>query len=63
MRIMSSVGASVGYDDGSTVSNRYSGNFPFEGSIERIDIQLISVEKSSEAELDEALGRSIQARQ
>jgi arylsulfatase len=59
MRIMSSVGASVGYDDGSPVSERYNGSFPFEGSIERIDIQIISADK----DVNEALGRSIQARQ
>ncbi len=42
MRMISSVGASVGYDHGSPVSTAYDGEFPFEGGLERVDIQLIS---------------------
>ncbi len=42
MRMISSVGASVGYDHGSPVSTRYDGEFPFEGRLERVDIQLLS---------------------
>jgi arylsulfatase A-like enzyme len=63
MRMMSSVGTSVGCDDGSPVSERYSGHFPFTGTIERIDVQLVSVDKTSETEANEAAGRSIQSRQ
>ena len=63
MRMMSSVGASVGYDDGSPVSDRYNGSFPFGGTIERVEIQIISADESSEQEANEATGRSIQARQ
>ena len=33
MRIISSVGASVGFDHGSPVSERYRGPFPFEGTL------------------------------
>lgn len=42
MHIISSVGPSIGFDHGSAVSPRYVGPFPFEGRIERLDIQLIS---------------------
>ncbi len=38
MTIISSVGASVGYDDGSAVSERYRGPFPFEGRFLRLDV-------------------------
>jgi len=42
MRVMSSVGPSVGYDHGSPVSEEYGGHFPFEGGFTRLDVQLIS---------------------
>mgnify|MGYP003618034710 CR=1 FL=1 len=41
MRMMSSVGPSVAYDHGSPVSDRYQGEFPFEGQVERVDISLV----------------------
>ncbi|MGA8726432.1 MAG: arylsulfatase [Acidimicrobiales bacterium] len=41
MTIMSSVGASVGFDDGSAVSERYRGPFPFEGRFLRLDVELL----------------------
>ena len=41
MRMMSSVGPSVAYDHGSPVSDRYDGEFPFEGQLERVDITLV----------------------
>lgn len=63
MRMMSSVGASAGFDDGSPVSDRYKGAFPFTGTIQRIEIQIISADKTSEQEANDATGRSIQARQ
>jgi arylsulfatase len=63
MRMMSSVGASVGFDDGSPVSDRYTGPFPFCGLIKRIDIRIVSQDKTSEQEANDATGRSIQARQ
>lgn len=40
MTLMSSVGPSVGYDHGSPVSDRYSGPFPFEGTLFRLDVVL-----------------------
>jgi arylsulfatase len=42
MRIISSTGSSVGLDHGSPVSDRYDGPFPFEGDLERVDIELLS---------------------
>jgi arylsulfatase A-like enzyme len=40
MGVMSSIGPSVGYDHGSPVSDRYSNTFPFEGTLERVEIQI-----------------------
>ncbi len=42
MRMMSSTGPSVGLDHGSPVSDRYASPFPFEGTLERVDIELLS---------------------
>jgi arylsulfatase A-like enzyme len=42
MRMMSSTGPSVGADHGSPVSERYDDSFPFEGHLDRVDIQLLS---------------------
>jgi arylsulfatase len=47
MHIISSVGPSVGYDHGSPVSERYSGHFPFEGTLHEVDIAV--VHKGTEA--------------
>lgn len=41
MTIISSVGPSIGYDHGSPVSDHYSGHFPFEGRLLRIDVALL----------------------
>jgi arylsulfatase len=40
MRMISSVGASIGYDHGSAVSARYDAPFRFTGSLESVEIQL-----------------------
>ena len=53
MRMISSVGASVGYDHGSPVSTAYDGEFPFEGRLERVDIQLVSPGAADEAAVAE----------
>ena len=42
MRMISSVGASIGYDHGSPVSRRYTGENPFEGTLHQVDVQLLS---------------------
>ena len=41
MNIISSVGPSVGYDHGSPVSERYSGHFPFEGTLHKVEIAVV----------------------
>ena len=41
MHIISSVGPSVGYDHGSPVSERYRGHFPFEGTLHKVDIDVV----------------------
>ena len=38
MRMISSVGASVGYDHGSAVSPRYRSPFPFAGTLHEVEI-------------------------
>ena len=40
--MMSSVGASVGYDHGSAVSTRYDAPFAFTGTLHEVVIQLVS---------------------
>ncbi len=44
MRMISSVGASIGYDHGSPVSGRYRAPFPFQGTLHDVAIQLLSRE-------------------
>ncbi|MAT06336.1 MAG: sulfatase [Acidimicrobiaceae bacterium] len=44
MRMISSVGASVGFDHGSPVSARYDAPFPFAGTLHAVEIQLVSRE-------------------
>jgi arylsulfatase len=48
MRIISSSGMSIGSDYASPVSTYYDDEFPFEGRIKRVDIQLISQHPSEE---------------
>ncbi len=60
MRIISSIGSSVGRDHGSQVSERYTGPFPFAGRLERLDVQLVS-ERPPDTAAAEA--RAIMARQ
>jgi arylsulfatase len=42
MRMISSIGASVGYDHGSAVSPRYEAPFAFSGELHEVEIQLIA---------------------
>jgi hypothetical protein len=63
MRMISSVGASVAHDHGSQVSARYDGAFPFEGTLERVDIQLVTVRPADAAELAATAERAAMSRQ
>lgn len=42
MRMISSVGTSIGYDHGSAVSTRYTAPFPFSGTLHEVSIQLVA---------------------
>ena len=42
MQVISSIGPSVGRDHGSQVSDLYRGPSPFTGTIDRVDVQLVS---------------------
>ena len=42
MRMISSIGASVGYNHGSSVSPRYQAPFAFSGTLHEVEIQLVS---------------------
>ena len=63
MQVISSVGASVGYDNGLPVSTRYDNAFPFEGMLHRVDIELLRANKKESAEIAEAQQRSDMTRQ
>jgi arylsulfatase A-like enzyme len=54
MRMMSSVGPSVGFDHGSAVSNRYAAPFPFSGTLHEIVIQLLSKQDRDALEAEAA---------
>jgi arylsulfatase len=60
MRVISSVGASIGFDHGSAVSDRYEAPFNFQGTLTRLDIQLVTP-RPDDAAASEAL--SIMSRQ
>ncbi len=49
MTMMSSVGPSVGYDHGSAVSPRYAAPFAFEGTLERVEIDVVGRSPRAEA--------------
>ncbi len=42
MRMISSVGASIGFDHGSPVSRRYTDEYPFQGTLRQVDVQLLT---------------------
>ncbi|HET7012582.1 MAG TPA: hypothetical protein VFI65_01645, partial [Streptosporangiaceae bacterium] len=48
MLILSSIGASVGFDHGSAVSTRYESPFRFGGTIDRIDFQVVAAPRPGE---------------
>ncbi len=60
MRMISSVGQSVGSDHGSAVSARYQSPFAFSGRLDRIEIQLVSPPAPGS---DEAAARAEMSRQ
>ena len=60
MRIISSIGMSVGEDKGSPVSLEYHGPFPFEGTLHQLDIQLVSPRDAAAAEADAREGMARQ---
>ena len=55
MRMISSTGMSLGRDHGSPVSQAYEGEFAFAGTLDRLDITLVSPQRAdahAEAETD-----------
>lgn len=47
MRMISSVGSSIGYDHGSAISTRYQAPFPYSGRLDQIEIQLVSAKDAA----------------
>ena len=60
MRIMSSVGASVGFDHGSAVSPRYRSPYPFTGTLHELEIQLVHPPSADTAEAEARIEMSRQ---
>ena len=52
MRMISSIGASVGYNHGSAVSPRYEAPFSFSGELHEVEIQLVSRRDSAAKEAE-----------
>ena len=63
MRVISSMGASVGFDHGLPVSRRYDDAFPFGGTLHRVDIALQTPQSTQEADAAASDGRSGMSRQ
>jgi arylsulfatase A-like enzyme len=64
MFIVSSIGPSVGYDHGSPVSDRYDSPFAFEGTLDRVDIRIVSGrDAAAEAANSDAIARAEMSRQ
>ena len=60
MRVISSLGASIGSDHGSQICDRYVGEFPFEGTLRRVDVQLVA---AADKDTSAAEARAIMAKQ
>jgi arylsulfatase A-like enzyme len=60
MTIISSVGASVGYDHSAPVSERYRDRFPFAGTLHRLDVDLLQPPDDGSVQSEE---RSAMSRQ
>jgi arylsulfatase len=64
MRMISSVGASIGADRGSAVSRRYRAPFPYSGTLHDIEIQLVArADAAAEADVATAEARAGMSRQ
>jgi arylsulfatase len=63
MRIISSLGPSVGRDHGSPVSDRYTDDFPFQGELEKVEIQLVSESRTDAASNAASEQRATMSRQ
>ena len=63
MRVISSMGSSIGFDHGLPVSRRYSDAFAFEGTLHRVDIELAKARKPESADEAAASQRAGMARQ
>ncbi|MEI7593354.1 MAG: arylsulfatase [Actinomycetes bacterium] len=63
MRMLSSIGPSVGFDHGSPVSLAYASPFAFEGKLERVDIELISPSAVAASEAAATTERETMSRQ
>lgn len=60
MRVISSLGASIGSDHGSQTCDRYDDEFPFEGTLRRVDVQLVA---PPDKDTSSAEARAIMAKQ
>src|ERR1022692_1467071 len=64
MYIVSSIGPSVGYDHGSAVSDRAERQVTFSGTLDRVDIQIVSArDAAAEAANADAIARAEMSRQ
>ncbi len=63
MRVVSSVGSSVGHDQRLAVSERYEGPFPFEGALEVVEIQLVAPAADEAGDVAAAEERTAMGRQ
>ena len=63
MRVISSMGSSIGFDHGLPVSRRYSDAFAFEGTLHRVDIELAQSRKAASADEAATAQRAGMARQ
>ena len=63
MKVISSMGASVGFDHGLPVSRRYSDGFAFAGTLHTVEISLRSPRQGEDADTARAEGRAGMSRQ
>ncbi|MFM8862381.1 MAG: arylsulfatase [Acidimicrobiia bacterium] len=63
MKVISSMGASVGFDHGLPVSRRYGDGFAFSGTLHSVEIALQSPRRAEDADTAQAEGRAGMSRQ